>query len=79
MLGELHNVIACFTMKGDLDCEGYWRPPNNSQAASVLIVRLAQRRRRFKEGVKRAATLRPHVLVGVPAPWLAPNPARDTR
>jgi hypothetical protein len=37
MRGELQNVIACFTMKGDLDCEVYWRPPSNSQAASVLM------------------------------------------
>lgn len=38
MRGELHNVIACFTMKGDRDCERYWRPNNSiPKAASVLF------------------------------------------
>jgi hypothetical protein len=40
---------------------------------------LAPRRRRFNDVVARAATLRPHALVEVPAPWLARDPARDTR
>lgn len=80
MRGELHNVIACFTMKGAIMIASVLAAAEQFDPQDgVLISGWRRGARRFKDGVTRAATLRPHVLVEVPAPWLAPNPARDTR